>query len=145
MAKLSIALIAHDSKKEAMVDLIKAHQKALAGVQLVATRDTGQLVKGRTGLSVTLLQHGPRGGDMQIGALVANGGVRAVIFLRDPLYVQSHEPDTAHLIRICDVHNVPIATNIACAEAVLNTLSEQIDGSDDAFPFDHVSLMPTVR
>ena len=124
MEKLALALIAHDSKKEDMICLVKAHQKELARLNLVATRGTGQLIQSRVGLPVTLMQSGPHGGDQQIGALVANGDVRAVIFLRDPLMAQAHEPDISALLRICDVHNVPLATNLATAEAVLHLIFE---------------------
>jgi methylglyoxal synthase len=119
-----LALIAHDAKKDAMVQLIKAHKEELAEVNLIATRSTGQLIQARTGMSVTLLQSGPLGGDQQIGALVANGEANAVIFLRDPLTVHSHEPDLSALLRVCDVHNVPLATNIASAEAVLHLIAD---------------------
>jgi methylglyoxal synthase len=121
---LTLALIAHDSKKEDMIYLVKAHQKELSGLDLVATRGTGQIIQSRVGLSVTLMQSGPNGGDQQIGALVANDDVRAVIFLRDPLMAQPHEPDISALLRVCDVHNVPLSTNLATAEAVLHLLSE---------------------
>ena len=124
MERLALALIAHDSKKEDMVSLLKSHRNELARLDLVATRSTGQLIQSRVGLSVTLMQSGPHGGDQQIGALVANGDVRAVIFLRDPLMAQPHEPDISALLRICDVHNVPLATNLATAEAVLHLLFE---------------------
>ena len=124
MERLALALIAHDSKKEDMVSLLKSHRNELARLDLVATRSTGQLIQSRVGLSVTLMQSGPHGGDQQIGALVANGDVRAVIFLRDPLMAQPHEPDISALLRICDVHDVPLATNLATAEAVLHLLFE---------------------
>ncbi len=124
MERPALALIAHDSKKEDITLLVKAHQEELAELDLVATRGTGQLVQGRTGLPVTLMQSGPHGGDQQIGALIANGDVRAVIFLRDPLMAQAHEPDISALLRICDVHNVPLASNLATAEAVLHLLFE---------------------
>lgn len=120
----SLALVAHDSKKEDMVQLIKAHKEQLAEVDQIATRSTGRLVQERTGLRVTLLQSGPLGGDQQIGALVASGEVDAVIFLRDPLTANPHEPDVSALLRVCDVHNVPLATNIATAEAVLHLIFE---------------------
>ncbi len=120
----TMAMIAHDSKKEDMVQLVKAHKEELAEVDLIATRSTGQLIGGRTGLPVTLLQSGPLGGDQQIGALVANGEVDAVVFLRDPLTAHPHEPDVSALLRVCDVHNVPLATNIATAEAVLHLVFE---------------------
>jgi methylglyoxal synthase len=122
MERPAIALIAHDSKKEEMIELAKAHREKLAELKLVATRSTGQLIEARTGLPVTLLQSGALGGDQQIGALVANGDVVAVIFLRDPLTAQSHEPDISALLRVCDVHNVPLATNLATAEAILHLI-----------------------
>ncbi|MDP2931699.1 MAG: methylglyoxal synthase [Chloroflexota bacterium] len=120
----TLALVAHDSKKDDMVQLVKVHKEELAEVDLVATRSTGQLIQERTGLPVTLLQSGSLGGDQQIGALVANGDVTAVIFLRDPLTAHPHEPDVSALLRVCDVHNVPLATNLATAEAVLHLIAE---------------------
>jgi len=123
----TLALVAHDSKKEGMVRLVKAHKENLAGLDLVATRGTGQAVQARTGLPVTFVQSGPHGGDQQIGALVADGDVSAVIFLRDPLTAHPHEPDVSALLRVCDVHNVPLATNIASAEAVLYLLFKQLE------------------
>jgi methylglyoxal synthase len=122
MKKFTLALIAHDAKKEDMVQLVKAHKEELAEVDLVATRSTGQLVMGRTRLPVTLMQSGPLGGDQQIGAMAANEVIDAVIFLRDPLTAHPHEPDVAALLRVCDAHGVPLATNIATAEAVLHLL-----------------------
>ena len=124
MNKVVLALVAHDSKKEDIVRLVKAHKENLAELDLVATRGTGQAIQARAGLPVTLLQSGPHGGDQQIGALVANGDVRAVIFLRDPLMAHPHEPDVSALLRVCDVHDVPLATNLASAEAVLHLLFE---------------------
>jgi methylglyoxal synthase len=124
MKKFTLALIAHDAKKEDMVQLVKAHKDELTKVDLVATRSTGQLVMGRTRLPVTLMQSGPLGGDQQIGALIASGEVDAVIFLRDPLTAHPHEPDVSALLRICDAHGIPLATNIATAEAVLHLLAE---------------------
>jgi methylglyoxal synthase len=120
----TVAMIAHDARKDDLVQLAKAHRTELSEVELVATRGTGQLLKERTGLPVTLLQSGPRGGDQQIGALVANGEVNAVIFLRDPLTAHSYEPDVSALLRVCDVCNVPIATNLITAEAVLHLINE---------------------
>jgi methylglyoxal synthase len=119
-----LALVAHDAKKDDMVDLIKAHREELAEVDLVATRDTGQLIQKRIGLPVTLLQSGPLGGDQQIGALIASEEVNAVIFLRDSLTAGPHEPDVCPLSRVCDVHNVALATNLATAEAILYLMAE---------------------
>jgi methylglyoxal synthase len=124
LEKLTLALIAHDSKKEDMVSLVRAHQQELTEINLVATKSTGKMIQSETSLPVTLMQSGPHGGDQQIGALVANGDVRAVIFLRDPMMAQSHEPDITALLRICDVHDAPLATNLATAEAVLHLMFE---------------------
>ena len=121
---MTIALIAHDAKKEELASLVQAHTEDLSGCDLIATRSTGEIIRERTGLTITLVQSGPMGGDQQIGALVANGMVKAVIFLRDPLTSQPHEPDINALLRLCDVHNVPLATNAGTAEAVLHLIFE---------------------
>jgi methylglyoxal synthase len=120
----TIAMVAHDAKKDDIVQLVKAHKEKLTDVALVATRSTGQLIQKRAEMPVTLLLSGPMGGDQQIGALVANGKVDAVIFLRDPLTAHPHEPDVSALLRVCDVHNVPLATNLTTAEAVLHLIAE---------------------
>jgi len=120
----ALALVAHDAKKDDMVDLIRAHKEELAEVNLVATQGTGQLIQERTGLPVTLLQSGPLGSDQQIGALIASEDVNAVIFLRDVLTVHPHEPDVSALLRVCNVHNVPLTTNLTTAEAVLHLIAE---------------------
>jgi methylglyoxal synthase len=122
--KKVLALIAHDSKKDDIVQFIKAHKEELTGIELIATLDTGQRIRERTGHPVTLLLSGPLGGDQQIGALVANEEVSAVIFLRDPLNAHSNEPEINGLLKICDIHNVPIATNLITAEAVLHLMAE---------------------
>ena len=120
MNKYTIAMVAHDAKKEAMVELAKENKEKLLKLKLVATKTTGQLIRDNAGIQVSLLQSGPMGGDQQIGAMVAGGELEAVIFLRDPLTAQPHEPDISALMRVCDVHNVPLATNLATAEAVLS-------------------------
>ena len=122
--KKVLALIAHDSKKDDIIQLIKAHKEELANIDLIATLDTGQRIRDRTGRPVTLLLSGPMGGEQQIGALVANGEVTAVISLRDPLNARSHEPDVTSLLKICDIRNVPIATNLITAEAILHLMAE---------------------
>ncbi|MGD0779642.1 MAG: methylglyoxal synthase [Dehalococcoidales bacterium] len=124
MKNFTLALIAHDAKKEDMVQLVKAHKEALTEADLIATRSTGQLVMARTKLPVTLMQSGPLGGDQQIGAMVANDDIGAVIFLCDPLTTHPHEPDVSALLRVCDVHGVPLATNIATAEAILHLMAK---------------------
>ncbi|HTY81240.1 MAG TPA: methylglyoxal synthase, partial [Dehalococcoidales bacterium] len=103
---------------------VKTHADELAKINLVATRTTGQLVTARTELSVTLMQSGPMGGDQQIGAMVADEQIDGVIFLRDPLTAHPHEPDVSALLRVCDAHSIPLATNMATAEAVLHLLFE---------------------
>ena len=127
MGKKTLALIAHDAKKKDMVHLVEANMDKITGFELIATKSTGQLIMESTGLTVTLVESGPLGGDQQIGSLVTSGIVNAVIFLRDPLTSQPHEPDITALLRVCDVHNVPLATNLATAETVLYLLSEQPD------------------
>jgi methylglyoxal synthase len=118
-----IALIAHDGKKPEMAALAQRHQAALGAVPLVATATTGGVVEQATGLAVRKVLSGPLGGDLQIGALIAEGRVRAVIFLRDPLQPHPHEPDISALMKVCDTHNVPLATNIAAADIILATLA----------------------
>jgi methylglyoxal synthase len=125
MGRFSLALIAHDSKKEDMLHLVKKYRDEFNRVDVVATKGTGLLIQGRTGLTVTLMSSGPHGGDQQIGALVAHAKVQAVIFLRDPLTAQAHEPDISALLRICDVHDVPLATNLATADVVLSSIFRQ--------------------
>ena len=121
--KLVVALIAHNSRKEDMVCLVKAHQIELAAIDLIATRGTGQLIQARTGLNVILLQTSSHGGAVQIGALVANEEVNAVLFLRDPLSIDE-DYDLHTLQRVCDVHEIPFATNVISAEAVLHLIFE---------------------
>lgn len=125
MNNFTLALIAHDSEKEDMLHLVKRYQDKLNKIDLVATRGTGLLIQGRVGLPVTLMNGGLYGGYQQIGALVAQREVQAVIFLRDTLTAQAHEPDISALLRACDVHDVPLATNLATAEAVLSYVAQQ--------------------
>jgi methylglyoxal synthase len=125
MKDYTIAMVAHDAKKEVMVELANKYKDKLSQFNLVATKTTGQLIRDNTGIPVTLLQSGPMGGDQQVGAMVAEGKLEAVIFLRDPLFAQPHEPDISALMRVCDVHNTPLATNLATAESVLNLLFEK--------------------
>ncbi len=119
----ALALIAHDQKKEEMVAFALRHKGVLARYPLLATGTTGRLLRERTGLEVEALLSGPLGGDQQIGARVAEGRVQAVFFFQDPLTAQPHEPDVRALLRVCNVHNVPIATNPATAEALLLAMS----------------------
>lgn len=119
----TIALIAHDGKKDDMVRFARAHHDLLAAFQLIGTGTTGERITQATGLPVTRMLSGPIGGDAQIAARVAEGQVAAVIFLVDPLYAHPHEPDIQGLLRICNVYNVPLATNEATGLAVLRYLT----------------------
>lgn len=119
---MRIALIAHDNKKEDMINLVKSYQDKLSKHQLFATGTTGNLLIESTGLNITRMLSGPIGGDQQIGALVAEEKLDLIIFLRDPLTAQPHEPDVSALLRICDVHNTPLATNLNSAKVMLDCL-----------------------
>lgn len=106
-----------------MVDFVKRHLEELKFWEIVATGTTGRRISEATGLNVHAVLSGPLGGDQQIGAMVAREEVRGVIFLRDPLTAQPHEPDISALLRVCDVHNIPLATNEATAELVVSYLA----------------------
>lgn len=120
---MKIALIAHDKKKADMIELVKEYKQLLSGYELIATGTTGSLIGEMTGLVVKCYMSGPLGGDQQIGGKIAKGEVDLVVFLRDPLTPQPHEPDISALIRICDVHNTPIATNMGSAKIFLSALA----------------------
>ncbi len=119
---MNIALIAHDKKKELMVDFCIAYRGILSKHTLCATGTTGGLIAEATGLSVNLFLSGPQGGDQQIGARIAYNEIDLVLFFRDPLTAQPHEPDVSALFRLCDVHNIPLATNSATAEVLIQGL-----------------------
>ena len=121
-----VALIAHDGKKDVMAEFARRHEARLAQLPLVATRTTGGVIEEATGLSVRKVQSGPLGGDLQIGAMIAEGRVRAVVFLRDPLQPHPHEPDISALMKVCDTHNVPLATNLATAAMLMDNLTAQL-------------------
>ncbi len=111
-----------------MIKLAREHHAFLNAQLLVATATTGAQLSALTGLTVTQVLSGPQGGDAQISAMVATGQIDVVIFLRDPLTAQPHEPDITALLRICDVHDVPLATNLGTARALLAACS-QLPGS----------------
>lgn len=115
----NVALIAHDAMKTKMIEFAKEHREILAMCNIFATGTTGRLIQEHTGLEVTRMLSGPMGGDQQIGSKVACGQIDLVIFLRDPLSVQPHEPDISALLRLCDVHNIPLATNHRSADILL--------------------------
>lgn len=117
---MRLALIAHDHKKAEMVALAIEFTSFLKTCALIATGTTGSRLRDEVGLRhVECLLSGPLGGDLQIGARLAMGQVDGVIFLRDPMTPQPHEPDITALVRACDVHNVPCATNVAGARLML--------------------------
>jgi methylglyoxal synthase len=119
--KRTLALIAHDGKKAQMVGFVKDNFSLLEKFDLVATATTGSVVA-EAGLKVRRMLSGPVGGDVQIAALVATDRCQGVIFLRDPLGMHPHDPDISTLMRICDVHNVPLATNLSSARLVIQGL-----------------------
>ena len=119
---MKIALIAHDKKKNEIIELAKKYRDVLAGYELYATATTGTLNMGQTGLSIHRMKSGPLGGDQQSGAMLANGELDLIIFLRDPLTAQPHEPDVSALLRLCDVQKIPLATNESSATVMLEAL-----------------------
>jgi len=121
---MRIALIAHDELKDEMVAFTNAHADALASHELVTTGTTGSRIADETPLTVDPQASGPLGGDLQIGAMIADGDIGGVIFLRDPLTAQPHEPDISALLRVCDVKDIPVATNVASAELLVQGLIE---------------------
>lgn len=121
---MNIALIAHDKKKDAIINFSIAYQHVLKDHQLFATGTTGKKIEQAIGLDIHKFQSGPIGGDQQIGAMIANNEMDVVIFLRDPLTAQPHEPDVNALMRLCDVHLIPLATNIAASEIIIKALAQ---------------------
>ncbi|MDR2122647.1 MAG: methylglyoxal synthase [Flavobacteriaceae bacterium] len=120
---MEIAIIAHDGRKADMVAFLMSHLNILKqhNVSLIATGTTGSFVE-EAGLEVKKFKSGPLGGDAQIAARVVEGLTNLVIFFRDPLGKHPHEPDVNMLVRLCDLHNIPLATNKATAEIVINSL-----------------------
>lgn len=121
---MKIALIAHDKKKAIITDLAVKYKDVLAKHELIATGTTGTLIMGETGLNIKRMKSGPLGGDQQIGSMIAEGKLDLVIFLRDPLTAQPHEPDVSALLRLCDVQSIPLATNARSAEIMLKALEK---------------------
>jgi methylglyoxal synthase len=119
---MNIALIAHDKKKELMIQFCIAYEGILREHNLIATGTTGRLIMDATRLNINRVLSGPQGGDQQIGARIAYNEIDLVLFFRDPLTAQSHEPELNALLRLCDVHNIPLATNIATAEVLVKGL-----------------------
>ena len=121
---MKIALIAHDKKKDDIIKLAIKYKDVLKEHRLFATGTTGALIMAETGLDIIRMKSGPLGGDQQIGSMIADGELDLVIFLRDPLTSQPHEPDVSALMRLCDVRNIPLATNKTSAAIMLKALSD---------------------
>ena len=119
---MNIGLIAHDSKKTLMQNFCIAYRGILSKHELYATGTTGRLIEEVTNLSIHKYLAGPLGGKQQLGAQIAQNGIDALIFLRDPEQPKQHEPDVHRIIRLCDVHSIPLATNLATAEIIILAL-----------------------
>lgn len=119
---MNIAITAHDAKKELMVQFCIAYCGVLSRHKLCATGTTGKMVSEATGLEIQKFLSGAQGGDQQISARIACNEIDLLLFFRDPLNPKAGEPDEASLLRLCDVHNIPVATNIATAEALIHSL-----------------------
>lgn len=119
---MQVGLIAHDTKKAEMVEFVSRHQEQFKRHELWATGHTGQLIAEKTGLAIHCLLPGPLGGDQQMGSRIAQGEIDMLFFLRDPLFAHPHEPDVIALLRLSDVRGIPVATNLATAESLVNLL-----------------------
>ena len=119
---MRIALIAHDSRKELMTQFCTAYVRILSQNELVATGVTGKVVRDATGLPVRCLYPGGRGGAEQISSMIACGEVDMLLFFRAPVNARPDEPNAVNLLRICDMHTIPVATNIATAEVLIHGL-----------------------
>ncbi|WP_027963358.1 methylglyoxal synthase [Halalkalibacillus halophilus] len=116
---MKIALIAHDNKKQNLLNFVTAYKPIFKDHDLFATGTTGKRIAEEVGLEIHRFQSGPLGGDQQIGAKIANDDLDLIIFFRDPLTAQPHEPDVTALLRLCDVYKIPVATNEASAEIIV--------------------------
>ncbi len=121
---MNIALIAHDKKKEDIIKFVTAYLHVFKEHKLYATGTTGSKIAEATKLAIHRFRSGPLGGDQEIGAEIANERMDLVLFFRDPLTAQPHEPDVSALIRLCDVYNVPLATNMGTAEVLIRGLAD---------------------
>ena len=124
----ALALIAHDGKKDDLLRFAKEHLDLLRRLKLVATATTGSLLSAQLDLEIERVASGPQGGDLEIGAMIVRGDVQAVVFFRDPLTAHPHEPDIQAVLKVCDVHDVPLATNRASAETLLDGVAALVEG-----------------
>ena len=122
----TLALIAHDGKKDDMLRFAREHLDELRPLYLIATATTGSLLRSELGLDVQTMASGPQGGDLQIGARIVEGRINGVIFFRDPLTSHPHEPDIQAVLKVCDVHDVPLATNRASALLLIRSLHDEL-------------------
>ncbi|AHF99816.1 methylglyoxal synthase [Halostagnicola larsenii XH-48] len=120
-----LALIAHDEKKPELIEFAQTHRAQLLEYELIATGTTGKRLMEATGLEIDRMASGPLGGDLMIGAQVAEGRLDGIVFLRDPLTAQPHEPDISALLRICDVHDTALATNLESAAYLLEGVADR--------------------
>ncbi|MEQ6377708.1 methylglyoxal synthase [Bacillaceae bacterium S4-13-58] len=119
---MHIALIAHDKKKDELIQFVIAYESIFEKHNLYATGTTGKRIMEETQLKIHRFQSGPLGGDQQIGGKIADNEMDMVIFFRDPLTAQPHEPDVSALMRLCDVYQIPLATNMGAAEIIIHGL-----------------------
>ncbi|MDP3129860.1 MAG: methylglyoxal synthase [Bacillota bacterium] len=122
---MRIALIAHDKKKQEIIDFASKYVSVLQKHQLFATGTTGKRIIEATGLNIHCFRSGPLGGDQEIGARIANGEIDLIFFFRDPLTAQPHEPDVSALLRLSDVYRIPLATNSSTAELIVHALMKE--------------------
>ena len=138
---MTIALIAHDSKKELMVQFCTAYCRILSQHKLVATGTTGKLIAEATGLQVQRFLAGVQGGDQQIASRIACNEIDLLLFFRDPINAKPSEPNEMTLLRLCDVHNIPMATNIATAEVLIHGLERgDLDWRDIVHPQNYKTI-----
>src|SRR3981189_2251840 len=128
-----VAIIAHDGKKADLVAFATFNRERLQRCELIATGTTGRLLVEKVGLNVERMESGPIGGDVQIASRIVDGRIDAVVFIVDPLDKHPHDPDIQTLLRICNVRNVPLATNIATADILISSpllWAAEADGAD---------------
>jgi len=121
---MKIALIAHDRKKDELVNFMIAYEAIFIKHELFSTGTTGKRIMEQTDLNIHRYMSGPLGGDQQIGAMVAQNELDLILFFRDPLMAQPHEPDIIALLRLCDVYSIPVATNVATAEILVRAMEK---------------------
>lgn len=135
---MKIALIAHDKKKELLIEFCRKNKHVLEKHTLFATGTTGTRIMENTSLEITRVKSGPLGGDQQIGSLVCQREMDLIVFFRDPLTAQPHEPDVNALLRLCDVYSVPLATNLTSANLIISVLDS--NNLEDLGHYQHLEI-----